>query len=217
MTIEYFVSVGLSGRHLITSPPVTCLTTFLPSGVRVKSAQYLLGEIVVRFQYLAVAPWTMPSLFTMMFAPTAGVASYLAWIIESAWACVSSGADLQPAKTIPAPKIAKDIKTFIFATFFTFPPLDTHDWLIYFDPPFLSYFPLLSMELEVTGRTTDRLILWKSPGQPKIEAKLPPSFTAPPVSVPSPRQSGPREIQEIPSRPSAGRPGRWEPPPQIGR
>src|ERR1035438_9697356 len=151
----------------------------------------------------------MPSLFTMMFAPTAGVASYLAWIIESAWACVSSGADLQPAKTIPAPKIAKDIKTFIFATFFTFPPLDTHDWLIYFDPPFLSYFPLLSMELEVTGRTTDRLILWKSPGQPKIEAKLPPSFTAPPVSVPSPRQSGPREIQEIPSRPSARSPRHW--------
>src|ERR1035438_5325679 len=156
----------------------------------------------------------MPSLFTMMFAPTAGVASYLAWIIESAWACVSSGADLQPAKTIPAPKIAKDIKTFIFATFFTFPPLDTHDWLIYFDPPFLSYFPLLSMELEVTGRTTDRLILWKSPGQPKIEAKLPPSFTAPPVSVPSPRQSGPREIQEIPSRPRSDRLILWKSPGQ---
>src|ERR1039457_2326171 len=106
----------------------------------------------------------------MMFAPTAGVASYFAWIIESAWACVSSGADLQPAKTIPAPKIAKDIKTFIFATFFTFPPLIVHIWLIYFDSPFLSYFPLLSMQLKVTGRTIDRLTLWKSPGHPGAEA-----------------------------------------------
>jgi hypothetical protein len=68
---------------------------------------------------------------------------------------------------MPAPIIAKDSKTLIFTAFFTFPPWNAHNYSNCFDSPFLPYFPLLSMELEVTARTTDAFALWKSPDQPQ--------------------------------------------------
>jgi hypothetical protein len=52
--------------------------------------------------------------------------------------------------------IANASKILIFATFFTFPPLDWLNCSNLLDSPFLSYFPLLSMELQVTGRTPDK-------------------------------------------------------------
>jgi hypothetical protein len=89
-----------------------------------------------------------------MLAPTAGSWSYLAWINACAWAAVSSGADLQPLNNKPVPNIAATARTLKALTFFTFPPYTARNDSISFDPPFLSYFRLLSMELKVTLRTS---------------------------------------------------------------
>jgi hypothetical protein len=78
----------------------------------------------------------------------------LAWINANALACVNSGVDLQPtARNNPAPKRAIAPKVFLFNVFLTFPPYTAQNGSITIDPPFFTYFPLLSMELQVTGRT----------------------------------------------------------------
>jgi hypothetical protein len=77
-----------------------------------------------------------------MLAPTAGVWSYLAWIMACASALVSSGADLQPLSNNPAPKKPNVPKTSIFAAFFTFPPHDLPIIQIGSTSPFFSCFPM---------------------------------------------------------------------------
>jgi hypothetical protein len=78
----------------------------------------------------------------------------LAWIRVKAWAGVNSGVNLHPLSKRPATKKTATPKTFKFNAFFTFPPYTVFSGLICVDPPFLPYFPGLSMVLEMTVRTS---------------------------------------------------------------
>jgi hypothetical protein len=69
---------------------------------------------------------------------------------------------LQPVNIHPAPRIAKTAKTKIFTAFFTFPPSTAQNGSNWLDSPFFTYFLLLSMELQVTLRTTPASKFWKT-------------------------------------------------------
>jgi hypothetical protein len=68
-------------------------------------------------------------------------------------AAVSSGADLHPVTKNPAPNKAIAPKDCNLLEILTFPPYTASNGSNWFDPPFLTYFELLSMAMRVTLRT----------------------------------------------------------------